>query len=380
MSCRVLIYVQHLLGIGHLARTARIARAAVKAGHTVRVLSGGEPVPAISFAGADLIQLPPVRAADAAFSGLVDGQGLPLDAAAKQARAKHVLNAAIGFAPDIIVLEMFPFGRRQMRFELIPLLDHFSGKVPVAVSIRDVLAASVKPEKLRYMVEILDRYRMAVLVHGDPALIPFGVTFPAAEHLGDRLHYTGYVGPEALRSGPERRSTGEVLVSAGGGAVGGPLFQAALAAKSPSEAKDKPWRLVTGANCPPDVLGYLKEHAGLGIVIDAFRSDFQALLAGADVSISQGGYNTVVEGLCLGARMVLVPFAEEGESEQGVRVAELAKRGWVEAVQPDVGGRRIDPPSLANAVDRALSKPRPDPDSLKMDGAAETAKLLGALA
>ena len=56
MSRRLLIYVQHLLGIGHLARTARIAAAAAEAGLTVRVISGGEPVPSLSFGGAEIVQ------------------------------------------------------------------------------------------------------------------------------------------------------------------------------------------------------------------------------------------------------------------------------------------------------------------------------------
>ncbi|MGO6906718.1 glycosyl transferase, partial [Rhizobium ruizarguesonis] len=42
---RIFFYVQHLLGIGHIARASRIANALVKDGFDVTVVTGGLPVP-----------------------------------------------------------------------------------------------------------------------------------------------------------------------------------------------------------------------------------------------------------------------------------------------------------------------------------------------
>jgi predicted glycosyltransferase len=42
---KVLVYVQHLLGVGHVKRAAAITRAMVAAGLDVHVVLGGEPVP-----------------------------------------------------------------------------------------------------------------------------------------------------------------------------------------------------------------------------------------------------------------------------------------------------------------------------------------------
>ena len=44
MSDNVLFYVQHLLGIGHVVRSARIARALQRAKFKVTIAYGGEPV------------------------------------------------------------------------------------------------------------------------------------------------------------------------------------------------------------------------------------------------------------------------------------------------------------------------------------------------
>ena len=41
---RVFFYVQHLLGIGHLARASRVADALVADGFDVTIVTGGTPV------------------------------------------------------------------------------------------------------------------------------------------------------------------------------------------------------------------------------------------------------------------------------------------------------------------------------------------------
>jgi predicted glycosyltransferase len=63
------------------------------------------------------------------------------------------------------------------------------------------------------------RFYDLVLVHSDPTLIPFEATFPGAGEIADLIRYTGYV-TEAKAGAVQDRSQGEILVSAGGGAVG----------------------------------------------------------------------------------------------------------------------------------------------------------------
>ena len=52
MGCRVFLYVQHLLGIGHLQRAARLAKAMAAGGIDVDVVSGGMAVPFLDTGGA----------------------------------------------------------------------------------------------------------------------------------------------------------------------------------------------------------------------------------------------------------------------------------------------------------------------------------------
>ena len=63
----------------------------------------------------------------------------------------------------------------------------------VLCSLRDIVVAPDDPRRRR---EIVDRVRADfdfVLVHGDPAFIPFEASFPLASEIADRLIYTGYV-------------------------------------------------------------------------------------------------------------------------------------------------------------------------------------------
>ena len=50
-ALRVLVYVQHLLGIGHLKRAATLARALAAQGMQVTLTSGGPAVPGKTPAG-----------------------------------------------------------------------------------------------------------------------------------------------------------------------------------------------------------------------------------------------------------------------------------------------------------------------------------------
>ncbi|MEM1201582.1 MAG: glycosyl transferase, partial [Pseudomonadota bacterium] len=119
----VLFYVQHLLGIGHLRRAGAIARAIKETGVPITMVSGGEPIDEIGFGDVPVVQLPPCRSGDISFKSLVDLDGNPLDEAWEANRRDQLLALFDEMQPDMVLLEMFPFGRRKFRFELLPLLE-----------------------------------------------------------------------------------------------------------------------------------------------------------------------------------------------------------------------------------------------------------------
>ena len=363
---KIFFYVQHLLGIGHLRRAATLGRALADAGFEVSLVSGGAPVRGIAVG----VQLPPASAADPSFKTLLDEDRQPIDEAWKRRRAAALLDAWRASRADVLMVELFPFGRRQMRFELMPLLEDAQRLAPrplVVCSVRDLLQS--RPERETETAELAARLFDHILVHGDPRLAPFERTFRAAARLEGRLHYTGYVVDQAM---PAAGGGAEVLVSAGGGAVGRRLLEAAMLAREQTLLRGATWRVLAGVNCSEADFRALGRLATPGIVVERSRDDFPALLANCALSISQAGYNTVAETLKARVRAVLVPFAAGGESEQTLRAQLLAKRGAV--VMVDESALTVE--SLVEAVNRAARARRPAADIVDLDGGRRSAELL----
>ena len=372
---RVLFYVQHLLGIGHLRRAATLTRAMVDAGLDVTVVSGGSPVPELDVGGAKFIQLPPVRAVDLYFKVLVDENDREIDDAWKEQRAAALMKAWQDTDPHILMFELFPFGRRQMRFELLPLLEAaitVKHRPEIICSVRDILVAQNKPGRNDEMIDLVHRYFDHVLLHGDPNLIPFDQTFPHAEQLGERSAYTGYVvDTSGKKGGPTSPGHEEVIVSAGGGAVGDQLLRTAMQARSQSQLGDRTWRLLVGYTVPETEFQALQSEAPDGVIVERARPDFTTLLANCAVSISQGGYNTIMETLHAGAKAVVVPYAGGIETEQTLRARLLSEQGVLHIVDENV----LSPEILAKAVDKAVLGP-PAMAFIDTNGAKRSATLI----
>jgi Predicted glycosyl transferase len=384
MPGRVMLYVQHLLGIGHLKRASLIADAMVDAGLNVAVVLGGPDVPGVDFERCARVNLPPVRAADETFKVLLDEDGRPIDDAWRERRVARLLTEFDALRPDVLILEMFPFGRQQFRFELLPVLERARVAEPrpkIVSSVRDALVRKADAARNLRSIRLVESWFDTVLVHGDPQLYPLTATFPEAEAIADKLVYTGYVvettqtwsGTVAKESTP-KESSAEVIVSAGGGAVGEPLLRTAIAARPLTTAATRVWRLITGPNLSTAVFDDLRWNAPPGVIVERWRDDLPRLLREAALSISQGGYNTVMDILQAGVRAVVVPFATGSETEQTFRARALADRGVLTLLEAE----RLTPDTLAAAVDAALAR-TPSVPAVDTSGAATTARLVADL-
>src|SRR3546814_12805773 len=111
-------------------------------------------------------------------------------------------------------------------------------------------------------------------VHGDPRLFRLEDSFPEFAALDGRLHYTGFVteaeaAVSAARSNGRHGApgSGEVIVSAGGGAVGAALLRCALAARPLSPLAEPPWRLLIGPPVPAAEFRAIAATAAPGIPV-----------------------------------------------------------------------------------------------------------------
>jgi predicted glycosyltransferase len=375
-----MFYVQSLLGIGHLKRASNIARAMAAARLDVTVVLGGACVPGVNFDGCGRVLLPPVRARDETFSVLIDENDAPIDDAWRDRRQARLLAEFETIRPDVLLIEQFPFGRRQFRFELLPLLRRartLPRRPRIVSSVRDILVPKADPRKNADMIAAARAWFDSVLVHGDRAFLPLDASFPAVATIADRLIYTGYVvDPTDIdRVARDREDgRGEVIVSAGGGAVAEPLLRTALAARPLSRLAEHPWRLVTGVHLPDAVFDAIAWNAPPGAIVERWRNDVTVLMHNAILSISQGGYNTVMDVLTTRARAIIVPFAAGNETEQTLRARALAAEGAVSIVEAG----DLSPQRLAEVIDWTLET-APTFPAVDLSGAESTARIVAGM-
>ena len=142
MTPRVLMWVQHLVGVGHQRRCAAIACELARAGARVCYVSGGLPVAGLDLTGCAFEQLPPARSADMRYHTLLDAQGQPVDEAWRARRRDRLLACFASFRPHVVITETWPFGRSLLRFELDALMDEVVRARPrplLVSSVRDIV-------------------------------------------------------------------------------------------------------------------------------------------------------------------------------------------------------------------------------------------------
>ena len=372
MTRRVMFYVQHLLGIGHVKRAASLAKGMAESGLDVTVVLGGMAVADVDFGFAKCVFLPSARALDQTFSTIVDVNGQPINPTWKTARCHQLLAIYDDIKPDVLMVELFPFGRRAFRFELLPLLDRARNDCFITCSVRDVLVQKNDDVKTRQAIDWVKHYFNLVLVHGDPRFIGFAETFPAASEIEHLIRYTGYVVDRPNMSDGSLAGLDEIIISTGGGAVGAELIETALLAQPISPHKNRKWRILAGHNLSENQFQRFKNQAPSGVIVERARPDFHTLLNNAAVSVSQGGYNTVMDILVSQCRAVIVPFAEAQESEQTYRARKFADLGRLVMI----GQANLTAETLNLAIEQAIksvSCPLEGPD---LNGVDKTIEIL----
>ncbi|BCO07814.1 hypothetical protein GF1_01900 [Desulfolithobacter dissulfuricans] len=383
---KLLVYCQHVLGIGHLCRTLEILKRL--SSHEVILVLGGPPAAVEIPAHVRPILLPGLKM-DPGFSGLQPVDPQADLAQVKEERVRLLLELFIAEKPDILLVELYPFGRKGFRFELEPLLAlaNRSGCF-TASSVRDILVEKDQAEKFETrVIEQLNRYFDLLLIHGDEQVIRLDETFSRMGDIRIPVRYTGYIchPPEADDRTRLRRRLGlsadELLIvaSAGGGSVGAALLQAATLAHG---SLDFPARmqLFTGPYMAEAQVTRLRKEASLvarpetpfgkdRLRLSRFTDIFPAWLAAADLSISMGGYNTTMNVVAATIPALIHPFGQN--REQRLRAERLLPLTCLEIVDR----HDLEPGRLANRMDHMLRRQRIRPD-IRLDGAREAAQAL----
>ena len=329
---KIIIYCQHVLGVGHFFRTLELTRAMEM--FEVILVTGGPSVDVPMPSHVRQVHLEGLMM-DKDFSGLHCVNPAKSLENVKKERERQLLELVVKENPDFFLVELYPFGRRAFRFELIPTLDYLKthGNCTIACSLRDILVEKSDPQKYETrVIQALNQWFDAVLIHSDPDLIKLNTTFSRLGEIKAPLIYTGFVTPlpdpviaERLRKeagiGPDEKW---IVASAGGGNVGADLLKAvARVFRSKTLPDNIRLDIFTGPYMEKSDTAFLYDLAGPRIRVAPFAQDFVSLLAAADLSISMGGYNTCMNIVAATVPALIWPFAQNREQRE--RVVNLAR-------------------------------------------------------
>lgn len=373
-----LFYCQHSLGMGHFMRAATLAERLADAFHVIFVNGGPLPKGVPFPERVERIDLPPLGMRDDG-SLFVPDATLSVDAAL-ECRRDVMLDLLRTRQPGVLLIELFPFGRRKFVPELIPLLEAAHAtracRPRIVCSVRDLLVtARVGQQRFDDWAQgVCDRYFDLVLVHADPSFASLEESFHPTRPVTVPVRYTGFVTRSEPIASDEHRLREGLIVSAGGGVVGEPLFRAAVEAHSINwPTLGLATTIVAGPFAPSRVVSWLIETAQKteGLRVLSHVPDLGDCFRGARASINQCGYNTMLDVIRSGVPALVVPFAAGREDEQTRRAQRLADLGLVRWMDP----RELTPDRLARAV-AALLDFRPARGALSLNGAEVSARML----
>ena len=386
MKKRLLFYCQPVLGMGHLVRSLAILRGLD--GFEIGFINGGLPLAAATVAtlpgNIAVINLPALQA-DPEFRGIVAIDPTRNLDEIRAERMSGLLEIFATFNPDILMIELFPFGRMKFDFELRPLLEAARRREPapsIVCSLRDILVAKRDQKDFEdFAIERANQFFDLILVHSDPTFQPLGETFPPVDRLTCRIEYTGYVVEVEPAASNPTGGDQPVVVSIGGGRVGLELLYAASEA-SRQVRRSIPHRLhlFTGPYLPADEFRKLVDnYAGDDdIMIERFTPDLVGAMRNARLSISLAGYNTCMNILTAGVPSIVHPFTGNENREQTIRAHKLEQAGIVSVITAE----ELASGQLAPLMAAMLTTPANSDHRLKidLDGVRKTKILLTELA
>lgn len=354
---KLMFYCQHILGMGHLIRSIEIVRGLIP-DFQICFLNGGQIIEEFEFPEEiKVVNIPGVKT-DAEFTELTPVDDSFTMEELEIIRKNILLYHCDRFEPDILVIELFPFGRRRFSFELIPLMEKAQAMgTKIVSSVRDIVVT--KQNQVRHeekVCRLINQYFDMVLVHGDPNFIPLNPSFSRINDLNCPLYYTGYVTqplPETNHLLDSKKPS--ILVSVGGGRFGHDLLEC-IAETAPILKHKIPHQLqvFTGPFCPDSVHHHLQKitQEQNNITVERYTPHLIDYMLQADLSIGMSGYNTTMNILSTGVKAMMMAFQGNDDKEQETRLKKLDSLGRVKMIN----SADLQPEKFAQQIIQYLSE------------------------
>lgn len=384
---RVLFYSHDGTGLGHLRITLGIASAyaALRPQDALLLLTGSLQTSAFPLPeNLDYVKLPAMPKREL-YASLPPVEGFTgSHNSTIRLRTAIALATVQAFDPHLVVVDHAPAGLFR---ELAPSLDWLAARAPRPTFVLLMRDITFGPEQTRDIwrnegaYPYLDDLYDDILVYGSREIFDPIAAYAMSEKAASRTRFCGFLAPLPPRRTVEeiRQETGAstrplIAVSPGGGGDGGPLLRAFLTGMAERAGRQAlAAYVVEGPLLPEHERAAIRALAAdlPNVQLRAFDADYAAIVRAADVVVSMGGYNSVVEAICFGKRPVIAPRVP-GPLEQTMRAEGFAARGLAQVVAP----QSLSTATLWAAIDAELTNINATPAAPNFDGAANIAAAL----
>ena len=336
---KVMFYCQHILGMGHLIRSVEIVKGLIP-DFQICFINGGQVIPEFEFPPEiEIINIPAVKT-DSEFNELRPVDDSLTMAELETIRTKMLLDICDRFEPDVLIIELFPFGRRRFSLELIPLIEHAKSMgAKIVSSVRDIVVTKQNQQEHEEKVcRLMNKYFDMLLIHGDPNFVKLNLSFSCVNDLKCPVHYTGYVVQPMPESPQLILDKPTILVSVGGGRFGHDLLE--CVARTAPILKDlipHQIQIFTGPFCPEPVFDKLQNITKKqdNIAVERYTTNLLDYMQQADLSIGMGGYNTTMNILSTGVKAMMMAFQGNNDKEQETRLQKLNSLERVKMIESE---------------------------------------------
>ena len=380
------MYSPDSIGLGHIRRLAAIASRIVARNPNASVLLiVGSGVGAFFDlpAGVDCIKLPSVQKIG---RNAWKPRSLGLSAQTTgRLRAAMIRETIEMLEPDALLVDHAPAGIWNELLPTLHLIKDSRLDTLTVLGLRDILD---EPKRIRRKwtadgtYGLIRQYYDHIFIYGIPEVYPAADNYGLNNSVHGDLHYCGYVSEEArLSSGigdpapPElvgRAGKRLAVVTAGGGHDAFQMMSACIAAMVKlGPDSDLEMVAITGPLMPPAERDELRRQASrCAATIVPWTKQPSSYLAAADVIVTMGGYNSVLEALAWAKPTIVIP-RDGPTAEQSLRAAMFDRLGQMTHVPL----ARANPALLAEALTQP-PVPSTLPKRLPLEGADRAAELL----
>ncbi|MCB1742246.1 MAG: response regulator [Gammaproteobacteria bacterium] len=380
-SKTVVMYSHDGFGLGHLRRHINIASRLVNELHDVNVLLlVGCPVGEMFDLppGVDFVKLPSI--VKAATNTWVPSRLRLTPESAGELRARLIQRTVELTEPRVLLVDHLPAGAWN---ELLPTLRMLRGMADgpkVVLGLRDILDSPAVVRRTwqeQGLYEVVRSYYDAVLVYGREEVFDTARAYGFDRLMPVSVRYCGYVRGELGATSAAQPATREdqpaIVVTAGGGRDAFEMMTLTLDALRCLGPERCPATLmVTGPlMASAERKALLQRVAGLPVELIASTPDLLARMDAAELVVTMAGYNTIMECVALGKRILTIPRRGPSQ-EQRTRARVLHQLELVRSVDPD----DTNPTSLAEAILEALAWQPARPQMIGRNGVHDAAAAL----